>query len=573
MMAASPLASVGAAELAVVEAACGSTIPADSQWVVGPLWSFRPLAWGPLARLADPKLRFGRVSVSREVEDIVRSEAGVNPSGVVLFELNPLFHAVNECLFYWNPLKAAMDGTVATAARVIALAVTSLNASCPTPSQVELTLQYNEKVIHFLPVGVGQSTTYSLSFSTRDLRWPAFFKAPPSCVVYLLLLTNRQGSIHRWYAWIPATVFTGAALLLVTTVVLFRYELPPGTTAMLLTLFFVGYLGSCIGLVMEALSWQSALGRMFPFPDAVTLYCCLPFFYLLALLLVLLRHRHCEVLFHAMLRLAVYGLNFALCCGYWVAGDVLLGSLTLVQFLMSNLFLSAAYSYFAVILGRSQLRAEPISSALWFLWFAPLTPFAPCLLVYYDLYMMQTGSQPPGTLNSMLQKAVVMYDTLTSFPLLFLQNAWGIALLATATSYHMPFLVILFAALLLFALHFILSVREYAKLRSRWVRQGDLTEGRGCFGFFCDWFKLWAALERCVRDVRRQRPAELETRRECRSMAAMGGERPAGAPPEAPAWQAHRPNEEELSYLPSSTDLENEGEQRKEDYWPASVSR
>ncbi|ESL07567.1 hypothetical protein TRSC58_04741 [Trypanosoma rangeli SC58] len=566
----------GATALTVVEATCGTTIPADSQWMVGPAWAFRRPALGarslPAPR-AGPELRFGRASLGSEIEEIIRSEAGMSPSRVVIFELNPRFHTANKCKFLWNPLETALDGTETTAARVIALAVTGINASCQTPSQVEVTLQYNQEVSYFVPVDVEKSTTYSLSFSTRDIHWPVFFHVSPNCVVYLLLLTNRQGSIHRWYAWIPATILTIVVLVLVTTMMLFRRELPPGATAMLLTLLFVGYLGSCIGLVIEVLSWQSVLGRMFPFPDAVTLYCCLPIFYLLTFLLVLLRNRHCGVLFHAMMRLAVYGLNLALCCGYWVAGDVLLGSLTLLQFLLSNLFLSAAYSYFAVILGRLQLRVEPISSALGFLWFVPLTPFAPCLLMYYDLYVMQASNQEPGALASMLQKAVVMYDTMTSFPLLLLQNVWGIALLVTVTSYHMPFLILLFTALLFFTLHFIVSVGQYAKLRRRWIRRGSITERGGCFAFFCDWFRLWGSLERCVRGGHCQRSVEPETRRVCHLMAGVSADRPDGASPEASAWQACSDNAEEFLYLPSSTELENEGVQRKENYWPASVSR
>ncbi|RNF07791.1 hypothetical protein TraAM80_03165 [Trypanosoma rangeli] len=532
---------VGATALTVVEATCGTTIPADSQWMVGPAWAFQRPALGARSLptpLAGSELRFGRASLGSEIEEIIHSEAGMNPNMVVIFELNPHFHAANKCKFLWNPLEAAIDGTETTAARVFALAVTGINASCQTPSQIEVTLQYNQEVSYFIPVDVGKSTTYSLSFSTRDMRWPVLFHVSPNCVVYLLLLTNRQGSIHKWYAWIPATIVTVMVLLLVTTMMLFWRELPPAATAMLLTLLFVGYLGSCIGLVMEVLSWQSVLGRVFPFPDAVTLYCCLPIFYLLMFLLVLLRNRYSGVLFHALLRLAVYGLNLALCCGYWVAGDVLLGSLTLLQFLLSNLFLSAAYSYFAVILGRAQLRVEPISGALGFLWFAPLTPFAPCLLMYYDLYIMQASSQAPGALTSILQKAVVMYDTMTSFPLLLLQNVWGIAMLATVTSYHMPFLILLFTALLFFTLQSVVSIGQYAKLRRRWIRRGDITERRGCFVFFCDWFRLWGSLERCIRGDNCQRPAEPETRRVCHLMATMSADGPDGASPEASVWQA-----------------------------------
>ncbi|EKF38544.1 hypothetical protein MOQ_001248 [Trypanosoma cruzi marinkellei] len=558
----------------VGRATCGTTITIDSHWVTGPMWSFTGPASGSFARrtsTVDSALIFGRAYMSEEMEFILNSEAGVGQNTVVVFELNTILEPESECEFYWSPLKGAMYGTEITAARVMALGA-GAESSCPVPFEVEVSLLYDEEVSHFLRVDPFKGTTNAVSFSTKDMKWPVIFRVPEKCEVYLLLLTNRQGSIHRWYVWIPATVFTAFALLLFTMVMLFPRDLPCVTTAIVMTFFFVGYLGSCIGLVMEILSWQSGLGVMFPFPDAVTLYCCLPIFYLLFSVLVLLRHLYRGILIHALLRLAVYGLNCALCCGYWVAGDVLLGSLTLLQFLLSNMFLSATYSYFAVILERSNFPVEPFPNAIGFLWFAPLTPFAPCLLMYYNLYMMKECGRTNVSVASVVKGTVMMYDTLTSFPLLFLQNIWGIALLATAAAYHMPFLVLLFAALLLFTVHFILSVKQYVKLRRRWIQLGDIRGGKGQFSFLCDWCTLWSSLEHCVCGALRQTPTGPEDRRGCYPMAAVSGDRQDGSSCRVSAWQAQGTNGDEALYSSLSTDMGIEGREQKGVYWPASVS-
>ncbi|PBJ73683.1 hypothetical protein BCY84_13740 [Trypanosoma cruzi cruzi] len=574
MMDASFSSAMGANTVHVGRATCGTTIPIDSHWVTGPMWSFRGLASGSFSRrtsTVDSALIFGRAYMSEAMEFILNSEAGMGPSSVVVFELNTNLEPESECEFYWSPLKAAMDGTEITAARVMALGA-SAGSSCSMPFEVELSLLYDEEVSHFLRVDPIKGGTNSVSFSTKDMKWPVIFRVPDKCEVYLLLLTNRQGSIHRWYVWIPATVFTAFALLFFTTVMLIPRDLPCVITAIVMTLFFVGYLGSCIGLVMEILSWQSGLGVMFPFPGAVTLYCCLPIFYLLVSVVVVLRHRHRGILIRALLRLAVYGLNCALCCGYWVAGEVLLGSLTLLQFLLSNLFLSAIYSYFAVILERSNFPVEPLPNAIGFLWFAPLTPFAPCLLMYYDLYMMQERGRTNVSFALVVKETVLMYDTLTSFPLLFLQNIWGIALLATAAAYHMPFLVLLFASLLLFTLHFILSVKQYVKLRRLWIHHDDIRGGKGQFSFLCDWCTLWTSLEHCVCSVHRQSPTETEDRRGCYPMTAVSGDRQDGRTCGVSAWQAHGTNGDEAPYSSLSTDMGIEGREQNGVYWPASVS-
>ncbi|PBJ78065.1 hypothetical protein BCY84_05179 [Trypanosoma cruzi cruzi] len=145
MMDASFSSAMGANTVHVGRATCGTTIPIDSHWVTGPMWSFRGLASGSFSRrtsTVDSALIFGRAYMSEEMEFILNSEAGMGPSSVVVFELNTNLEPESECEFYWSPLKAAMDGTEITAARVMALGA-SAGSSCSMPFEVELSLLYD----------------------------------------------------------------------------------------------------------------------------------------------------------------------------------------------------------------------------------------------------------------------------------------------------------------------------------------------------------------------------------------------------------------------------------------------
>ncbi|KEG07931.1 hypothetical protein DQ04_08441010 [Trypanosoma grayi] len=577
-----------AIDVNVGRATCGTTIPIDSQWLLDPAWSYQRLALGSSSRgtnTAETDMYLGRMPISAAMADVLRTEAGMNPRSVAVFELGPRRQPADDCTVYWRPLQAAMSSVEATAARVLILDAPNTLYVCAPSTEVEVILHSAQTTSVLLPAGTTSGAAHSLSFSTKGLRWPVEFRVPSNCTVLMLLLVNRQGTIREWYVWIPATVYTAVMTLLVAAVVVFSRDLSAGMIVALVALLFFGYLGSCVGLVVELLVWQTALGRMFPFPDAVTLYCCLPIYYMLLFALLLVRLRYRGILFHAMLRLSVYGLNCALCCGYWIAGYIVLGSLTLLQFLLSNLFLSIAYSYFVITLERSGLCGEPLSNAVGFLWVAPLTPFAPCALMYYDLYAIEKNDRlAPGTAAA-VKEAVAMYNILTSFPLLLLQNVWGIALLAAATAYHMPFAVSLFAVILLSSVHFVLLVEQYGKMYRRWRHHSDIAGGneRGpassCstfFSCFSCWGFMWLSVGRCVRNGRERASAEADAAKRLFATVSPSGERTVRMSPESAHYAAERATPmrtvgNEMTNMRVSARRGDERVLQNDDYWPTSI--
>ncbi|KAH9600157.1 hypothetical protein LSM04_004999 [Trypanosoma melophagium] len=524
--------TVSAVDVNVGYTTCGTTIPIDSQWVTAPAWSLQRMSFGKLSRynnIVDTEMLLARLPVSDAVADLLRSEAGMNLNSVIVFELNPERYVMDDCRFFWNPLRAGLDGVEATAARILAFDSRGTTESCSNTSGVEI-ITSSIETSQFIPIGTVGGLAHSLSFSSREIQWPITFRVPPNCAVHMLLLVDRQGSIHHWYVWIPATAYTGVTLLLVLIMTVYPRHIPIEVTVIVMFFTFLGYVGSCVGLVVEVVAWQSAIGRMFPFPDAVTLYCCLSVFYLILLALPLVRRPHRGILFHAMLRFAVYGANCALCCGYWIAGYIVLGTLSLLQFVLSNLVLTMAYSYFVLVLERAGVRAEYFSSAAGLLWFAPITPFAPCALIYCDLYVIEENSRSNPYIASIVTEAVILYNALTSFPFVFIQNVWGIALLVAATTYHMPFAILLFVLLLFVIIHLVLSIQEYIRAYHKWSRCVDLETAEGMYSsssnhhhyrrrnsYCCcwRWCFLWLSLEHVLRSARHRALTEVENNRRC----------------------------------------------------------
>ncbi|CAD2219532.1 hypothetical protein AGDE_07582 [Angomonas deanei] len=353
------------------------------------------------------------------------------------------------------------------------------------PLQVNLTSHLMSVTSHLSANSAGvQVIPPSLSFSTNTVQFPLTVDFPSSCQIQILLLLNKEGSIERWYTWIPATVYSAAVTALILPTLFLGKRLHPTVTALLLAVLYVGFLGACIGLIVHLEQWQSTLGRMFP-SRAVTLYCCLPLLYVAYMVILLLRcGRHKSTLFIGLLRLLVYGVNCALCVGYWIAGYVLLGSLSVFQYFATNVVLTLYFVYLVVKFNRPPrkvretgvvqgggLRQIRIPTSLSVLWFTPLTPFASCFLFYLDLYLL-SGSVASSDGGLRIEDLVRVYNLQLSIPLLFFQNIYGIALLATATAYHMPFVVVLFPSLFLWGLHLIYSVEQYVNEWRRWRERG-----------------------------------------------------------------------------------------------------
>ncbi|EPY36951.1 hypothetical protein AGDE_06660 [Angomonas deanei] len=474
-----------ASALHVGSVPCGGIVPIDSQFLLDPLWTISPYM-NRVLQESNNTLTITRVdSFSKELKTIIRSESGMEPDSVVVFTLGAgnAVESGTACSVELSPLAAAADGVTATAGRIVLLRTDS---SCPMPLQVNLTSELMSVTSHLSTSSAGvQVIPPSLSFSTNTVQFPLTVDFPSSCQIQILLLLNKEGSIEWWYTWIPATVYSAAVTALILPTLFLGKRLHPTVTALLLAVLYVGFLGACIGLIVHLEQWQSTLGRMFPFPRAVTLYCCLPLLYVAYMVILLLRcGRHKSTLFIGLLRLLVYGVNCALCVGYWIAGYVLLGSLSVFQYFATNVVLTLYFVYLVVKFNRPPrkvretgvvqgggLRQIRIPTSLSVLWFTPLTPFASCFLFYLDLYLL-SGSVASSDGGLRIEDLVRIYNLQLSIPLLFFQNIYGIALLATATAYHMPFVVVLFPSLFLWGLHLIYSVEQYVNEWRRWRERG-----------------------------------------------------------------------------------------------------
>ncbi|CAM66442.1 conserved hypothetical protein [Leishmania infantum JPCM5] len=377
-----------------------------------------------------------------------------------------------------------MDGVVSRGARLTFLnADPTESEACSSALNVSLQPhQGNATWVYFARAKLAHSNSITL-VSASGVTWPMTLTFSSECAIQLILLLNRYGAIDRWFVWIPTTAYTGAVVVILLPVVLLRSRLPIHLAGVCLFLVFLGFFGSCIGLVVELLQWQSAVGRLYPFPDSVTLYCCLCLLYTLLFVPVLYRQGNNTILFMGVTRLLIFGLNCALCVGYWIMGFVVLGSLAVLQYLVTNFILTYYYAYVSVYLRRAVKGTSSLpkfSNNFVYLWCAPVTPFACCALMYYDLYLLTHSNVERDPVAARMQDVVRIYNAQLSLPLLFVQNVYGVALLATACAYHMPFFTLLFVALLLWIVHSIYVVEQCTKEWARWHRRGRSLGFCGC---------------------------------------------------------------------------------------------
>lgn len=455
---------------------CGGTVPIDSQFILDPLFSLSPFR-NRILRDSGGGMRLTKESFPQYMNNLIRMESGMRPSSVLLFKIQQNVSAEVEdklCTVYLDPLKSAMAGNELGAARLSFLDVTNTSkASClfPVDTMLHTTDRAGLNYTVFLPLRFDRKYFAPSVGLLEDLHWPITLTVPIGCDVTFLLVANRWGGLHHWYVWIPTTIYTGIVTAVVLPTLIVRKNYSPQVVGLLVVLIFTGFLGSSVGLVVELLNWQSAVGRMFPFPDSVTLYCCLCVLYALFFIPVVTLQRYDMVLFIGVVRLLVYAINVAMCLGYWITGFVLLGSLGIAQYLLTNFLITAYYAYVTVIFhNRAAMKIDSVlspTSAV--LWLVPLSPAAPCALFYKDLLLV---SGPTEQSKKLLRPAVVeltqTYSAVLSLPLLVLQDVFGVALLAAATAAHMPFVVVLFVLLLLGGLHLIFCVAHYVAVWRRW---------------------------------------------------------------------------------------------------------
>lgn len=485
-VAATVVHSASAVRVGFVE--CGGIIPIDSQYLLDPTWSLTPFR-NRIDQRSNGSLTFATLSVPSAFSRLIEMEAGMDPAAVTVFVVAPdrtssPSASGEACVIQLDPLAAAMDGVVARAARLTFFSVDlESGEACSTQSTVSLLPPSgNTSTIELLASGRVHSQSVAFASSSATT-WPMKITVLSKCTVQLVILLARYGTIDRWFVWVPTTVYSGVVVALLLPVIFLRPRLPVHLAGVSLVLVFVGFLGSCIGLVMELLQWQSSVGRLFPFPHSVTLYCCLCVLYMLLFVPVLFRQGNCTVLLLGTTRLLVYGLNCALCVGYWSMGFVVLGSLALFQYLATNFVLTYYYAYVSVHL-RQAVKATPslpkFSQNFVYLWFVPVTPFACCALMYYDLYLLTNRSIEHDAASTRMRDVIRVYSAQMSLPLLFLQNVYGVALLAAACAFHMPLVVLMFVALLLCSVHLIYVVGLYAREWARWQQRGGFLSRWGC---------------------------------------------------------------------------------------------
>ncbi|KAG5505242.1 hypothetical protein JIQ42_07449 [Leishmania sp. Namibia] len=480
---------------------CGGTIPIDSLYLLDPVWSTSPFR-SRIDRLSGGSLIFEKRFVSSQLRDQIVIESGMDLNAVTIFEIVPvsvesssasgLSSDSEKCTVFLDPLASAMDGVVSRGARITFLNADLENIkACPSVLNVSLQPHQGDATsVYFARDKPAYSNSITL-VSASDVTWPMTLTFSSECTIQLILLLNRYGAINRWYVWIPTTAYTGVVVSLLLPVVLLRWRLPVHVAGICLVLVFLGFFGSCIGLVVEVLQWQSSLGRLYPFPDSVTLYCCLCVLYILLFIPVLYHQGNNTILFMGVTRLLMFGLNCALCVGYWIMGYLILGSLAILQFLITNFILTYYYAYVSVYLRRAVKGTSSLpkfSNNFVYLWCAPVTPFACCALMYYDLYLLAHSNAEGDAAVARMKDVVRVYNAQLSLPLLFFQNVYGVALLATACAYHMPFVMLLLVALLLCIVHAIYVVEQYTREWARWHRRG------GSFGF-CGWISLSAVMK------------------------------------------------------------------------------
>lgn len=482
---------------------CGSTIPIDSQFIFDPVWSLSPYR-NMIRRASGSDMEVRKGSVSGSVRSIVESESGMNPNSVTLFLLNPSpldapsdsseVSDSDNCSVFIDPLRAAMAGARSKAARIVFVSIANAEGgTCTSP--VNITVMLAGKHRSILLQNTESSTdlfvsqSISLGADRSDVQWPVTITFPFSCQMTLLLLANREGRIDRWYVWIPTTVYTGVVTALMIPAVFVPSKMPTGLVSFDIFIVFLGYLSSCVGLIIELINWQSSLGRMFPFPSSVTLYVCLCALYALYMVPLVYRAGHYRIMLTGVLRLLVYGLNCALCVGYWICGYPILGSLALFQYLATNFILTFYYARVSVHLRKASHEEGQLKFAhvFTYMWFAPVTPFAACALMYSDLYMISRHGAVRMPSDARLRDVVYVYNAQMSIPLLFFQNIYGVALIAAATAFHMPFIVVLFFALWLFSLHFIYTLDVYVREYHRWRNRGAASMSRYTC---CGWITL-----------------------------------------------------------------------------------
>ncbi|KAL0509952.1 LOW QUALITY PROTEIN: hypothetical protein Q4I32_001973 [Leishmania shawi] len=109
-------------------------------------------------------------------------------------------------------------------------------------------------------------------------------------------------------------------------------------------------------------------------------------------------------------------------------GYVVLGSSAILQYLNANFILTYYYAYVSVYLRRAVKETSSLptfSNTFVYLWCAPVTLFACCTLMYYELYLLTDRNVKRDAVAVRMQDVVRLYNAQMSFPLFFSECIWG----------------------------------------------------------------------------------------------------------------------------------------------------
>ena len=323
----------------------------------------------------------------------------------------------------------------------------------------------------------------SIDVSMTGVQWPIQFFIPFGCRTRVVLIGNQVGDLNPWYMWVPVVTYSAVVI----PVALYSAYLTHGvqtssrSRAGMIFAIFLGFTGSCIGVAIELMQWSVVTGRLFPFPDPITFFICFMCGYAILFVPLLWNHACRALISSVVFKLLVWGLMLALTVAYWIAGFVILGSISLGFLLVTSSTMIFLYTYFC---SRLPLDVRP-SNARW-MWFPLFTPAAPLFLMYFDVIVSCGGKEQHWqhggavmyaagggrNVDLVLLDAVRLYSIMTNMAFCLLATLPTIGLLAAATSFHWPMIILFTVLVVLTILHVSTAVQQYAKERRRWKLEG-----------------------------------------------------------------------------------------------------
>jgi hypothetical protein len=520
MIGALVLLSATSASTRVGTATCGALITSDS------LLPFED-GWTIDTRSSELNVAYSTASTTSWFDELVLSVSGRPASRVTVFDLERL-HSSQEsilgadaCRFRWAP--SAPAGVLIKSARISVLPIedASLQSLFPTGNlsstmchvnasitysardsamPMETVLMLDSTVLKALVASLTSANgaanapltmSNAVDISLGGVEWPIRFTIPFGCRMRLMLISNQVGDLNPWFKWVPVVTYSAVVMpsAMYSAFLTHSSQTSSSTSrAGMVFAMFIGFTGSSLGAAIELFQWRVVSGRLFPFPDAITFFVCFMCGYAVMFVPLLWNHACRELISTVIFKLLIWGLFIALTIAYWIAGFIILGSISLAFLFGTSSAMILLYTYFCA---RLPENVRP-SNARW-MWLPIFTPAAPIVLLYYDIIICcggepeqrhwdadrGTASSSPGTsaadtrnVNLILFDAVRLYSVISNMIFCLLATLPLIGLLGAATAFHWPLMVLFTSLVVLTVLHAGVSLQQYAKELRRWKIDG-----------------------------------------------------------------------------------------------------